>query len=244
MARAEFPDDRLAAVQADFEAAADPVLFVAALRGGRASADAEYDALAAGTADLRSTVAVAGNGKPPPGWLGRQRYRTRLAGDFAEQLVRQTELLDVARRPAHEWLPAVAALPVPPDDTRHLLSHRQAATDRRLFEAAVRHQAVARTAALAVGCERFRLRHGRWPDTLADLPADLTPADATDPYSGRPLLLKRLPDGLAVYSVGPDAADDGGTRLGPPPATQSGQDIGFRLWDTSARGRPAGDQSP
>jgi hypothetical protein len=206
---------------------------VAALRGGRACADGEFDALADGTADLRTTVAVVGNGKPPPGWLARQRYRTRLAGDFAEQLARQTGLLDIARRPAHEWLPAVDALPVPPDDTRHLLSHRQAQTDRKVFEAAVRQQAVARTAVLAVACERFRLAHARWPETIAELP----PADVTDPYTGRPLLLKRLGDGLVVYSVGPDGRDDGGT-FSPALAVPPGQDLGWRLWNPAARGRP------
>ncbi|WP_337177166.1 hypothetical protein [Paludisphaera sp.] len=47
-------------------------------------------------------------------------------------------------------------------------------------------------------------------------PADLTtldlPAEATvDPFTGRPLIVKKLAEGWLVYSVGPDLVDDGGT---------------------------------
>jgi hypothetical protein len=46
------------------------------------------------------------------------------------------------------------------------------------------------------------------PDDLTDLGL---PKDATlDPFSGKPLLVKRLPEGWKIYSVGPNLADDGG----------------------------------
>ena len=41
-----------------------------------------------------------------------------------------------------------------------------------------------------------------------------------DPYSGNPLLLKLLPNGWTVYSVGKDGIDNGGQL-------KSLQDIGF-----------------
>ncbi len=50
----------------------------------------------------------------------------------------------------------------------------------------------------------------------------------TDPFSGEPLHVKRLPQGWLVYSVGPNLRDDGGTvddprdgdvGVGPPPET-------------------------
>ena len=47
------------------------------------------------------------------------------------------------------------------------------------------------------------------------------PADAiTDPFSGKPLLLKETDAGLVVYSVGPDLVDDGGHLA-------DGRDIGM-----------------
>jgi hypothetical protein len=52
-------------------------------------------------------------------------------------------------------------------------------------------------------------------DPNAPPPADLTelglPQDATiDPFSGKPLIVKKLPEGWKVYSVGPNLIDDGG----------------------------------
>jgi hypothetical protein len=56
-------------------------------------------------------------------------------------------------------------------------------------------------------------------------PADLTalglPAEATiDPYTQKPLIVKKLPNGWLVYSVGPDLVDDGGTF-------DKARDVGF-----------------
>jgi hypothetical protein len=66
------------------------------------------------------------------------------------------------------------------------------------------------------------------------LPPELLLADTTDPFTGHPLRLTRTADGLTVYSVGPDKADDGGAfardrNVLPRP------DSGWRLWDVAAR---------
>lgn len=65
----------------------------------------------------------------------------------------------------------------------------------------------------------------------AQAPDDLTklglPAEATiDPFTDRPLIVKKRPDGWLVYSVGPDLVDDGGTF-------EKAQDIGFEPWKSS-----------
>lgn len=44
--------------------------------------------------------------------------------------------------------------------------------------------------------------------TLADV--NLPPEDLIDPFNGQPLRLKQTPQGMIVYSVGPDLVDDGG----------------------------------
>jgi hypothetical protein len=49
---------------------------------------------------------------------------------------------------------------------------------------------------------------------------------------------KRLPDGLVIYSVGPDLTDNGGTLNRQNPIAP-GDDLGFRLWDVAQRGTPA-----
>jgi hypothetical protein len=56
-----------------------------------------------------------------------------------------------------------------------------------------------------------------------------------DPYDGAPLRMRRLDDGLVIYSVGPDGKDNGGTLgngVGAP-----GTDTGIRLFDPEHRRR-------
>ena len=54
---------------------------------------------------------------------------------------------------------------------------------------------------------RFEQR-GVQVTALADL--KLPVEETTDPYTGKPLLMKRLPAGWLIYSVGGDSKDDGG----------------------------------
>ena len=88
----------------------------------------------------------------------------------------------------------------------------------------------------AIGAERYRLRHGHWPDSLAALAPEFAPVVAADPFDGEPLRYRRLPDGVVIYTVGPDLTDNGGNLSAAiPPA--DGTDIGFRLWDVPKRGQ-------
>lgn len=68
------------------------------------------------------------------------------------------------------------------------------------------------------GCsfERHRIKHGAYPKSLADLDPALVVAPPVDPYTGSQLILGKWEDGtLAVYSVGEDRKDDGGTIESP-----------------------------
>ena len=58
-------------------------------------------------------------------------------------------------------------------------------------------------------------------------------------YSG----LKRTPDGLVIYSVGPDRADNDGF-MNPEQPLEPGTDIGFRLWDPRHRRQPPNPPAP
>src|SRR5690606_22329869 len=57
----------------------------------------------------------------------------------------------------------------------------------------------------ALRVELYRLTHGGWPHTLAEAGGAFD-----DPYAAGPLTYKRLPDGVVIYSVGPNGVDDGG----------------------------------
>jgi hypothetical protein len=105
----------------------------------------------------------------------------------------------------------------------------------KIREAERRLRANIRCAVAALAAERYRLAHNRWPESLDDLvKAGFLDAVPIDPYDGKPIRLKRVADGLVLYSVGPDKIDNDGFMNRDNPA-DPGTDIGFRLWDISAR---------
>src|SRR5947209_2276381 len=104
--------------------------------------------------------------------------------------------------------------------------------------ATLRSHAQMRCAIAALAAERYRRQADRWPDSLDALVASGSlPAVPADPFADGPLKLKRLPDGLVIYSVGPDRTDDGGVIDRKDPA-RKGADPGFQLWDVAKRRGP------
>lgn len=98
-----------------------------------------------------------------------------------------------------------------------------------------RTQAVLRCAEAAMAAERYRLAEHRWPADLGALVPRYLAAVPSDPFDGRPLRLRGLPDGIVVYSIGPDRIDDGG-KLPRPYTEAANTDVGFQLWDADRRG--------
>ena len=95
----------------------------------------------------------------------------------------------------------------------------------------IRTRASARSARVALAVERFRLEHGALPDSLDALVPRYIDAIPEDPFTGKPLLYRKLePAGYAVYSVGEDSTDNQGLSSSPTvqPYT-TGSDIPFRV---------------
>jgi tetratricopeptide (TPR) repeat protein len=67
------------------------------------------------------------------------------------------------------------------------------------------------TARSAVALKRYRLKHGSYPDKLAELVPEFIDEVPLDPMSGGELLYRKDGDGFVVYSVGVNGLDDGGT---------------------------------
>jgi hypothetical protein len=77
------------------------------------------------------------------------------------------------------------------------------------------HRAAARVAQTALALERWRLTNGgKLPESLFALLPQFMPAVPTDPFDGQPLRFRQTETGYVVYSVGPDANDDGGVAKG------------------------------
>jgi hypothetical protein len=67
----------------------------------------------------------------------------------------------------------------------------------------------------------FRMRHGKYPDSLAQLVPEVLHSLPTDPFTaGQPFCYKPSGNSYLLYSVGPDGKDDGGRMIdtGPSPA--------------------------
>ena len=54
----------------------------------------------------------------------------------------------------------------------------------------------------AAAVERFRLSHGRWPDTLSEVVPTFLEAVPSDPCTGKPILYRKAPYGVVLYSAG------------------------------------------
>ena len=92
-------------------------------------------------------------------------------------------------------------------------------------------------AVAGLGVERFRLKHGRWPDSLEEVVAakllDKVPTDVQD---GKPLHYRKTVDGAVVFwSAGENTSYAGD-------AVETGRlDVRFRefrLWDEAKRRQP------
>ena len=192
----------------------------------------------------RVTPAAVADAVPVPRFwqtrLGWWLYQSRLADDRAAGHRWLSWAVAAAGRPVHEQ-PAAFRDP-PPVPEEYLLSRQLMPAVHKVAHAHWRGVAQARCVAVALACERFRLRTGQWPATLDAIPKDLLPAVPLDPYTGKSLRYRRLADGVAVYSVGRNGTDDGGDT--DDPGHPDPADVGIRLYDPAARGLPADPTDP
>jgi hypothetical protein len=100
-----------------------------------------------------------------------------------------------------------------------------------------RNTAEARCAVVGIACERFRLKHSRWPETLTELCPEYLAAVPLDPFDGNTLRYRTLPDGVVIQSVGRNPSAHGPALTHP--GLPDGTDIGFRLWNPDQRRKPA-----
>lgn len=107
----------------------------------------------------------------------------------------------------------------------------------KVAQAYTRRQAQLQCTITALAAERFRQKHGRWPNQLDELVKDgLLKSLSVDPFDGKPLRWKVTDQGRLVYSVGKDRIDNGG-NFDPAKFNQDGYDMVFRLFDPDKRGQ-------
>jgi hypothetical protein len=148
------------------------------------------------------------------------------------------QMAEIAKAPAEEQANRMRELEASLG-WQPLLVRKSVPVQRNLaIETSLCGHANLRCAVAALAAERYRRRHGHWPEQLSDLVPEFLPAVPLDPFDGNPVRLRRTDDGLVLYSLGADRQDDGGNinRNSNAPA---GTDLGLRLWDVGKRRQPA-----
>jgi hypothetical protein len=222
--------DSLAALQRELTVEeAVPVLWIA-IRAERAGYHGVFQAVEAGELSLGKLTEEDLNSLDEV--MGRRLMRE----GHPAYLRFMNQLLGISRQPPERRLAGLNALwqglPQPPVMAAVFISPL-----RGTCFAFQDRDARLRLAIAALACERYRLAHDRWPASLVQLVPDYLPAVPLDPYDAQPLRLRRLSDGVQLYSIGFDQKDDGGKVVG---ASNIGVDIGFRLWDVDRRRQSAG----
>jgi hypothetical protein len=80
----------------------------------------------------------------------------------------------------------------------------------RCAETAARADAQHDVLRVAVAVCRFQAHHKHLPSDLSELVPEFIAAVPQDPFDGKPLRMKKAEANVVVYSIGPDAIDNGG----------------------------------
>ena len=173
------------------------------------------------------------NDRKPDRWdFSISLYRQHLPTNIAFIHERYDELLPMTDLPPAEKAAAIRNWRMPPRSQENLFGYMLMPAVNLVMHSEIRYLARRLCTAAGIACERYRLKHGKWPAKLDDLNEFGMPKNLIDPFDGQPLRYALLDDGAVVYSIDEDGRDDSGDvvrRKGRPP------DIGFRLWNVDKR---------
>jgi len=179
--------------------------------------------------------------RPWTGWAAMDEWIHRMSvprSEYVALLRHETRVVerlkespDALWERAAEWAALRRQLP-------HAAKGR-ADFDAGFIESTRDDEALFRAALVAIAAEQFRRGRGHWPTRLDDLVPEYLAAVPRDPFASQPLRLARRGDGIVIYSLGPNAVDDGGDVVpGAGLGKSRGRDIGIRLWDVDKRRLP------
>ena len=237
LAQGEAPEQELAALQQLFtEEDAHPALQIT-LRAERAMIHDSLEAVENGEVTLSQ---LSSDGRHPPEWSEHVfgfYYRDAVREDHPRLFPLMARQFEIAALPLHRQADAQRAFTAAIRASRRTPVTLIFPAMDKVSSAFRRHHATSRCLAVLLAVERYRLRHGSWPESLGQLTPGLLKEVPLDPFDGEPLRYHRLEDGEVVYAVGDDGIDDGG-NLDRQHPTQPGVDIGIRLWDVKHRRQP------
>lgn len=246
LADGECSDEELQGLQREFESAAAVPLLTQVAKGERASlhyflsslaagdvANEELLEMATGTKDRSQRPSVAEIRRIHVGVLNRCTAFLEIARQPTKQQLVQTKALDT-QNASEPWAGTTLA--------QSLISGlilEPGQTGRTYFLNLVEkndiHLAECYSIITACAVERYRMKHGEWPDRIESLVPSFLGAVPQDPVDGQPLRYRRTNDGVVIYSIGPDQVDNQG-HLGRDLSSQTtGYDWGVELWNPAVR---------
>ncbi len=238
LAQGQACEKELLVTQRLLEADAQEPLLLTSARGERAYCHEMMQVVKAGHAESTLEKLVS---QPDGGLL--HEVRSPIAfftwpNDHAVLLEHMNRFVEIARLPLQQQAEPMKELEARlKDKNQPALVRLLAPTGEKVFEAHRKAQAMLDCSIVAVAAERYRLAHGRWPESLEQLPPTFLSKVPDDPYGKGPIRLGKTQDGLVIYSLFIDRVDNGGKVGDFRPV--SGNDIGIRLWDVKARRQPA-----
>lgn len=172
-------------------------------------------------------------------------YRPKLGHDHAVFLRYMNEAITTLHRPTWERYEEVNRL----DESirmerspKTLLSGLLLSALLITIQAELRSLAVMRSTELAIACELYRIKHGRWPENIDELKTELPDGVPLDPWTGNPMTFVHRVDGVDIPRSEAEPPprharvvqawdqDDADAEPEQPPY--------FRLWDPEARSLP------
>jgi hypothetical protein len=125
------------------------------------------------------------------------------------------EILNYSLSPYSDWVAKIDMKPTTPNsmfsviaDQTNLMANLMTPAFRSTLIAAYRTQAQIRAIRIINALQKKNPAESNTMPTMAEL--DLPDEVGIDPFNGKPMIIKKLPDGWLVYSVGENLKDDGG----------------------------------
>jgi hypothetical protein len=238
LAQGQVSDDELGAMQDALAQEITNEHFLQAIRGERAGMQLLFESIRDGKTHFDEMGSSIKHGDTFSNWCAD----TRLSTYFPDHLRYMNRGVEMAKLPIHErnapmeqWSAEIK------NGKKNPVTWLLARGLVKVHQADCRSQAMLRSTIVALAAERYRLRHKdkRWPASLDELVKKrLLDTIPNDPMDNQPIRYRRTQDGVVIYSIGIDLADDGGNIDRERPQNL-GVDVGIRLWDPSARRQPA-----
>jgi hypothetical protein len=150
-----------------------------------------------------------------------------------------TEWLQTVDKPFHKVAGSLDQIAKMESDPQGLFVRQMTVHLKPAMKSVAAADARIRLSALGLAAAAFRARENRYPASLDELVSSSAAAlNTVDPFDGRPLRLKAVENGLILYSVGADRADNGGVQKVRTSIEKDGEDILFCLGSAYKDRRP------